>query len=138
MLRPAANSGANRRIREIWSFFSGAMGLDLGLEAAGLPATLANEIHPLYCKTIRQNRPKLDLIEGDVRGLTGAKLREHRNFEGDVYLMVGGPPCQPFCSGGNRAGLSDPRGNLIYEYVRLINEVRPRYFLLENVANLVL
>lgn len=50
--------------------------------------------------------------------------------------MVGGPPCQSFCSGGKRAGLSDPRGNLIYVYLKLINEVRPRFFILENVANI--
>lgn len=122
--------------REIWSFFTGAMGLDLGLEQDGLDATLANEINPLFCKTIRLNRPTLDLIEGDVTDLTADKLRLRRKWDGEVYLMVGGPPCQPFSSGGKRAALSDPRGNLIYEYIRLVAEVRPRYFVLENVANL--
>ncbi len=122
--------------REIWSFFSGAMGLDLGLEAAGLAPTLAVEVNPTFCRTIRVNRPNLDLIEDDVSKLTGAMLREHRGFDGEVFLMAGGPPCQPFSSGGKRAALSDPRGNLIYEYFRLIADVRPRYFVLENVANL--
>ena len=51
--------------------------------------------------------------------------------------MVGGPPCQSFSSGGKRAALSDPRGNLIYTYLRLIDQVRPSYFILENVAQLV-
>lgn len=122
--------------REIWSFFTGAMGLDLGLEQSGLAATLANEVNPLFCKTIRLNRPWVDLIEGDVSQLTEAKLRHRRLWDGEVHLMVGGPPCQPFSSGGKRAALSDPRGNLIYEYIRLVAEVRPRYFVLENVANL--
>lgn len=122
--------------REIWSLFSGAMGLDLGLEAAGLHPTLANELEPIFCRTIRRNRPELDLIEGDVSSLTAKTLRERRSFEGEVYLMVGGPPCQTFCPGGKRAALSDPRGNLIYEYLRLISDVRPRHFVLENVANL--
>jgi DNA (cytosine-5)-methyltransferase 1 len=122
--------------REIWSFFSGAMGLDLGLEAAKLAPTLAVEIDPIFCRTIRANRPELDLIEGDVSTLTATALRERRGFDGEVFLMAGGPPCQPFSSGGKRAALSDPRGNLIYEYFRLIAEVRPRYFVLENVANL--
>ena len=58
-------------------------------------------------------------------------------MDDDVYLMVGGPPCQSFCPGGKRAALSDPRGNLIYTYLRLVDQVRPRHFLLENVANLV-
>ena len=122
--------------REIWSFFTGAMGLDLGLEEAGLHPTLANEINPAFCRSIRANRPFLDLIEGDMRELSGTSLRARRQFEGDVYLMAGGPPCQPFSSGGKRAALNDPRGNLIYEYLRLVHEVRPRYFALENVANL--
>ncbi len=122
--------------REIWSFFSGAMGLDLGLEAARLAPTLAVEIDPVFCRSIRANRSALDLIEGDVSQLTAAMLRQHRQFDGEVFLMAGGPPCQPFSSGGKRAALSDPRGNLIYEYFRLIAEVRPRYFVLENVANL--
>lgn len=121
---------------EVWSFFTGAMGLDLGLEQAGVHVTLANEIDPAFCKTIRLNRPGLDLIEGDVKKLTDAGLRQHRKFDGEVHLMIGGPPCQPFSSGGRRAALSDPRGNLIYEFIRLVNEVKPRYFVLENVANL--
>jgi DNA (cytosine-5)-methyltransferase 1 len=121
---------------EVWSFFSGAMGLDLGLEAAGLGATLAVEIDDIFCRTIRTNRPRLDLVEADVATLTGKALRRRRRFDGEVFLMAGGPPCQPFSSGGKRAALSDPRGNLIYEYFRLISEVSPRYFVLENVANL--
>jgi DNA (cytosine-5)-methyltransferase 1 len=112
------------------------MGLDLGLEAVGLHPTLANEIDRRFCETIRANRPALDLIEGDVSNLTGASLRSRRKFDGEVYMMVGGPPCQSFSSGGKRAALTDPRGNLIYEYFRLIAEVSPRYFVLENVANL--
>ena len=131
----SAPSDAARQ-REVWSFFSGAMGLDLGLEEAGLLPTLAVEKDPVFCRTIRANRPGLDLIEGDVAAMTAPTLRRRRDFHGEVFLMAGGPPCQPFSSGGKRAALSDPRGNLIYEYFRLIAEVRPRYFVLENVANL--
>ena len=122
--------------REVWSFFSGAMGLDLGLEAADVAPTLAVEIDPTFCRSIRANRPQLDLIEGDVSKLSAKNLRDRTEFDGEVFLVAGGPPCQPFSSGGKRAALSDPRGNLIYEYFRLIAEVRPRYFVLENVANL--
>ncbi|MEM8554253.1 MAG: DNA cytosine methyltransferase [Pseudomonadota bacterium] len=122
--------------REVWSFFTGAMGLDLGLEAAGLHATLANELDKRFCETIRTNRPGLDLIEGDVTNLTAQSLRKRRGFDHEVYLIVGGPPCQSFSSGGKRAALSDPRGNLIYEFFRIVSEVSPRYFVLENVANL--
>lgn len=120
----------------VWSFFSGAMGLDLGLESAGWHPSLAVEIEPIFCETIRRNRPSIQVLETDVAALSGDKLEAltgHRT----VDLMVGGPPCQSFCPGGNRAALNDPRGNAIFEYLRLISEVRPKVFVLENVANLV-
>lgn len=122
---------------EIWSFFSGAMGLDLGLEKAGLHPTLAVELDHQCCETIRLNRPKMHVLEQSVADMTARSLRAERQFDGDVFLMVGGPPCQSFSSGGNRAGLTDPRGNLIYEYMRLISDVKPQYFVFENVANIV-
>lgn len=112
------------------------MGLDLGLEAAGIFPTLLNEIDEACCETIRANRPNVHVVDSTIADITGESLRRARRFTGDVELMVGGPPCQSFSPGGKRAALSDPRGNLIYEYLRLIGEVRPRYFVLENVANL--
>lgn len=121
---------------EVWSFFSGALGLDLGLEEAGIHATLVNEIDADCNETIRLNRPDLQIISESIENLDADKIRSLRNFKGEVELMVGGPPCQSFSPGGKRAALSDPRGNLIYEYLRLVGEVRPRYFVLENVANL--
>lgn len=120
----------------VWSFFSGAMGLDLGLEAAGWHPSLAVEIEPIFCETIKRNRPGIQVIQSDVAGLSGDKL-ELATGQSTVDLMVGGPPCQSFSTGGNRAALSDPRGNAIFEYLRLVSEVRPRMFVLENVANLV-
>lgn len=81
---------------EVWSFFSGAMGLDIGLETAGIQTTLAVEIDPWCCATIRRNRPSLSLVEGDVTKLNGAELRKLRACSVDVELMVGGPPCQSF------------------------------------------
>ncbi|MCX6865163.1 MAG: DNA cytosine methyltransferase [Verrucomicrobia bacterium] len=131
------NPAAKGMTPEVWSFFSGAMGLDIGLEMAGIHPTLAVEIDPWCCKTIRRNRPSVTLVEDSVTKMTGAALRELRGFSGDVELMVGGPPCQSFSPGGKRAALSDPRGNLIYEYFRLISEIRPRFFVMENVANLI-
>jgi DNA (cytosine-5)-methyltransferase 1 len=120
----------------IWSFFSGAMGLDLGLEAEGLKPSLAIELEPVFCETICRNRTDVRVVRADVARLTGFRLREITGQK-DVDLMVGGPPCQSFCPGGKRAALSDPRGNLIFEYLRLVAEVRPRRFVLENVANLL-
>jgi DNA (cytosine-5)-methyltransferase 1 len=123
--------------REIWSLFSGAMGLDIGLEQAGLKVTLACEIEKTYCNTIRLNRPSLSLIEGDVAVQTVASLRAARNgYSGEVFLLAGGPPCQSYSSGGKRQALGDPRGGLVKEFFRLVGEVQPKYFIMENVANL--
>lgn len=121
----------------VWSFFSGAMGLDIGFGLAGLPPNLCVEIDPKCCETIRSNRPDVCLVDRSVCDLTAAELRELTGTFGDVDIVIGGPPCQSFSTGGNRCGLSDPRGNLIFEYLRLVNEIRPRHFLLENVASLV-
>lgn len=120
----------------VWSLFSGAMGLDLGLEAEGFKASLAVEVEPIFCRTIKSNRPGTSVLQADVSSLDGAALREVAGQD-EIDLMVGGPPCQSFSPGGKRAALSDPRGNLIFEYLRIISEVRPRCFVLENVANLV-
>jgi len=94
------------------------------------------EIEPIFCETIRTNRPGTQVLQADVMSLDATRLR-HMTGQEDVDLMVGGPPCQSFCPGGKRAALTDPRGNLIFEYLRLISEIRPRRFVLENVANLV-
>jgi DNA (cytosine-5)-methyltransferase 1 len=125
------------RDEEVWSFFAGAGGLDLGLERVGIKPTLAIEIDPDCCKTLKKNRPSLDVWQVDVSSLDAEAIRRRRASPKDVFLMVGGPPCQSFSSGGKRAALSDPRGNLIYTYLRLVDQVRPRYFILENVAQLV-
>src|SRR5260370_13691406 len=122
--------------QEIWSFFSGALGLDLGFEQAGCPPTLAVELDEWCCKTIQKNRPELRVLNLDVTRLNNSDLRRARNYQGDVFLMIGGPPCQSVSPGGKRAGLSEQRGNLIYEYLRLIRDVKPQYFVFENVANL--
>lgn len=119
------------------SLFSGAMGLDLGLEQVGIQADLAVEVDPHCCATIRQNRPALDVWEADIQQIDARAIRARLRNPKDIFLMIGGPPCQSFCPGGNRAALSDPRGNLIYTYLKLIQEIRPLFFVLENVANLV-
>src|SRR6202040_2712812 len=106
----STGSAVPMKQKEIWSFFSGALGLDLGFEQAGLPTTLAVELDECCCETIQKNRPELQVLNDDVTRLKGSDLRRVRNCPGDVFLMIGGPPCQSFSPGGKRAGLSDPRG----------------------------
>ena len=121
----------------VWSLFSGSMGLDLGLGSAGLAPTVAAEIDPWCCRSIAANRPSVTLLDGDIREMDGPTLRSASNHSGDVFAIVGGPPCQSFSSGGKRASLADPRGVLVFEFFRIVAEVQPLYFLFENVANLL-
>ncbi|RAX15982.1 DNA (cytosine-5-)-methyltransferase [Pseudarthrobacter sp. AG30] len=119
------------------SLFSGAGGLDLGLTRWGLEPELVAEIDPLFCRTLQANLTSgTKILNEDVSKLHASDL-DVTAYGREVDLLVGGPPCQSFSTGGGRAGLSDPRGNLIFEFIRLINEVRPKVFVLENVANLI-
>lgn len=120
------------------SFFSGAMGMDLGLERAGIDIRLACEFDPACRKTIIANKPDVGLI-GDVWNYTPAQIREYATLSptDEIDLLVGGPPCQAFSTAGGRKGLNDERGNALVRYLQLIEELRPRYAVLENVRGLL-
>lgn len=134
------------------SFFSGAGGLDLGLEAAGFIHTLLVESNPLFCETLKLNRPKWDVCLGDVSNtekmieLVSSHISSKSKFNG---LFVGGPPCQPFSIASNqrfnkngenfkRIGFAhEKNGNLFFDYITLIKHFKPRAFLIENVPGLI-
>lgn len=134
------------------SFFSGAGGLDLGLEAAGFSHSLLIEKVPLFCETIKFNRPKWDVQTGDVSStdemidLVSSRIGNRKEFEG---VFVGGPPCQPFSIAANqrfskggdnfkRIGFAhETNGNLFFEYIALIKHFKPRAFIIENVPGLI-
>lgn len=126
-------------MKNVISTFSGAMGLDNGLEKAGLSIRLCVEIEKVMASTIRSNKPDLPLIEDDIRNYSGADLRKRAGLsdDDDVFLMCGGPPCQAFSTAGKRKGFDDERGNVFLKYIELIGEVRPKYFLIENVRGLL-
>ena len=120
------------------SFFSGALGLDLGLEAAGIRHLCVNEIDRKTCETIRQNRPDWKLYAGDIRDLTAERLlADHGLQSGELFMMCGGPPCQAFSTAGKRLGLNDERGNVFLHFIDLIGGIRPRYAVIENVRGLL-
>lgn len=126
----------SRKIKAI-SFFSGAMGLDLGLEKAGIHVSLVSEIDKACRKTISKNRPDVALI-GDIRDYTAEEIRTAAKLENkDIDLMVGGPPCQAFSTAGKRKGFEDDRGNVFLTYIKRIIELRPKYALIENVRGLL-
>ncbi|MEA9393615.1 DNA cytosine methyltransferase [Acerihabitans sp. TG2] len=120
------------------SFFSGAMGLDLGIEKAGFKTLLACEIDKSARKTIKSNRPDIALI-GDIRDYSPQEIMEHAGLKlGDeVDLIMGGPPCQAFSTAGKRLGFEDERGNIFLKYIETIFEIKPKYFIIENVRGLL-
>lgn len=120
------------------SFFSGAMGLDLGLEQCGIHMLLACEIDKSCRKTIAINRPDLALL-GDIWAYTPSDIRTAAGIstEDEIDVMVGGPPCQAFSTAGTRRGFKDDRGNALLKYVDLILELQPRYAVIENVRGLM-
>lgn len=119
------------------SLFSGAMGLDLGLEQAGAKLLLANEIDKGAVETIKINRPKVPVIAESVAQVTAKQIASlTAGASAELDLLCGGPPCQSYSVYGNRAGAHDPRGQLVFEFVRLVRELRPKIFLMENVRGL--
>lgn len=120
------------------SFFSGAMGLDLGLEKAGLTFLLASEFEPNARKTILLNKPNIGLI-GDINKYSAENIRKFANIPEDVEidLMVGGPPCQAFSTAGKREAFGDKRGNVFLTFIDRILALRPRFAVIENVRGLL-
>jgi DNA (cytosine-5)-methyltransferase 1 len=110
--------------------FAGAGGLSLGLEDAGFEPVAANEWNRDACDTYAKHHPLVDLVSGDI-----AKV-SWRPWRGHVGLVAGGPPCQPWSSGGKRLGEQDER-NGFPQFLRVLREVQPPAFLIENVAGLV-
>ncbi len=128
----------NKKLSTI-SLFSGAMGLDLGLEQAGLDVVVSQDIDPTACETIRLNRSKnLKVLEGDLKGISTAEILNAAGVKrGQAFLVAGGPPCQSFSTAGRRESIADPRGGLFREFLRVVDEARPRFFLMENVKGLL-
>lgn len=120
------------------SFFSGALGLDQGLERAGLNPLAFNECDSVAVETIKRNRPNARLYATDIRDLNGEILCSDLGVEpGELFLVCGGPPCQAFSTAGRRLGLADERGNVFLHFVDLIGQLAPRYVLIENVRGLL-
>lgn len=108
--------------------FSGAGGLSLGLEAAGVRSIAAVEVSPDACRTYASVFPDTELLQCLTETVRFSRYR-------GVDLIAGGPPCQPFSSGGKRMASADAR-DMIPEFVRAVREARPRAFVMENVSGL--
>jgi DNA (cytosine-5)-methyltransferase 1 len=168
------------------SLFSGAGGLDLGLESAGFETLAASELEENYCESLRGNQllgrmtkgefdawferqissqrcyrtvtseelailkgristgvgrhdhlRKAQIISGDIRRVTSQYLMEVTSLKrGELTLLAGGPPCQPFSRAGKRETVETADGRLFKEFVRIVSDLRPEWFLFENVKGL--
>ncbi|MFI3282613.1 MAG: DNA cytosine methyltransferase [Rikenellaceae bacterium] len=115
----------------IISLFSGAGGLDIGFHKAGFNTIIANEYDKEICPTFRHNFPDVKLLECDIRDVKSADLPD------DICGIIGGPPCQSWSEAGTLRGLSDSRGQLFYEYIRIIRDKQPLFFVAENVSGML-
>lgn len=126
---------------EAVSLYSGVGGLDFGFEAAGFETTVAIDMDPVACRTIRLNRPWA-VIEGDIATITSRVILDTAGLEcREADVLIGGPPCQPFSKSGYWATgdarrLDDPRADTLAQYLRVLRDILPKAFLLENVAGL--
>ncbi|AEP37286.1 DNA cytosine methyltransferase [Taylorella asinigenitalis] len=111
------------------SLFSGAGGLDLGFEQAGYQIITANEHDKSIWKTYEQNHD-VPLLKGDISTIPSS---EFPNCDG----IIGGPPCQSWSEAGSLKGIDDPRGLLFYEYIRILKDKQPMFFLAENVKGMM-
>ncbi len=110
--------------------FAGAGGLSIGLTRAGFKVSAAVEWLPDACETFSRQHSNADVREGDVGKMS------FRHLRGSITLVAGGPPCQPWSTGGKRLGVDDPRDGFP-QFLRVLREIQPEAFLIENVAGLV-
>lgn len=117
--------------------FSGSGGLSLGFEKAGFDNLFSVEFNQDAAATYRLNFPKHKLIQRDIKTITNNEIISLSDGK-TVDIIIGGPPCQGFSIAGNigRKFLDDPRNHLFREFVRFVKVLKPKYFLLENVARL--
>jgi DNA (cytosine-5)-methyltransferase 1 len=125
------------------SLFSGGGGLDLGFSAAGYTICCATDIDDYSCKTLEINKDKKEylhhfsIIKEDITSLTTEALLNKTNHVSDeIDVIIGGPPCQAFSVFGRRKGLGDPRGSLVWEFLRVVEDIQPKVFVFENVQGI--
>ena len=126
-----------KRIKAL-SFFTGAMGLDIGLKKAGIDVILACESEKFIRETIKLNNPKLKVLE-DINLYTPEQIKKAAGLKKNekVDLIVGGPPCQAFSTAGKRLSINENRGVVFIKFLEIIKKLKPTYFVIENVRGLL-
>lgn len=117
---------------KIAAFFSGAGGMDLGFRKAGFQIPFANEYDKTIWATYELNHPKTKLDRRSIVDIPDSALPA-KTYAG----FIGGPPCQSWSEAGARRGIEDKRGQLFFEYIRLLKHARPLFFVAENVSGIL-
>ena len=117
--------------------FSGAGGLGLGFEKQGFKNIFSVEFNEEIAQTYKYNFPRNNLIIDDIKKLSSTQIQKLKG-NNKVDVIVGGPPCQGFSMAGNicRKFVDDPRNHLFKEFVRVVNIIKPKMFVMENVARM--
>jgi len=117
--------------------FSGAGGFSLGFDNKGFQNVFSIDIEPSFCKTYKHNFSNHQLIEKDICDLSDSEIKYLKEFD-EIDVVIGGPPCQGFSIAGNigRKFVDDPRNRLFKEFVRVVKVIKPKFFVMENVARL--
>jgi DNA (cytosine-5)-methyltransferase 1 len=122
--------------RDVISLFSGAMGLDIGMAKAGLNVVVGQDFDNACVETMKANGH--NVLGGDIRNIQPQELLDIAGLNvGEPFMICGGPPCQPFSTAGKRLGINDPRGSLFMDFIRMIDYIRPRFFVMENVKGIM-
>ncbi len=124
----------NTKSLTAFALFSGAGGLHLGLEQVGFHIAVASDISPYAADTHKRNRPEVPFICEDARKLTGARLMEAAGGK-RPDIIVGGPPCQGFSTLGDKMS-ANPKNELFGAFARIVDELTPKFILMENVKSL--
>ncbi|AFY99347.1 DNA cytosine methyltransferase [Calothrix sp. PCC 6303] len=122
------------------SLFSGAGGFDLGLKSAGFEIGIAIDNNPIALATYQQNFSNATILCKDIREVTGKEIRAHiqakyPDWDGEIDVVFGGPPCQGFSVAGQQ-NIEDERNGLVREFVRLVLELNPLAAIMENVPGI--
>jgi len=129
------------KIRAI-ELFAGIGGMALGLQQAGIDVVGAVEINKSCVETLEANKttafPKMKIIQADITKLSGERLLKMCGLaKGELDILSGGPPCQGFTYASSRRSVDDPRSKLMWQFIRMVKEIQPRYFVIENVRGLM-
>ena len=116
---------------KILSLFAGAGGLDSGFERAGFDVAWANEKDSKIWETFEHNFPHVSLDKRDIRDVPSEDMPD------DIVGVVGGPPCQSWSEAGARRGIEDDRGKLFFQYIRVLRDKQPLFFMAENVQGML-